>query len=147
MKLSATIIKSLLILLLIAGLIGCREDIEMVIFEPSELSFNPPLTTFNGQPGDDISMEVNINGESTFKNLKLVKFLSSEIEEEFYILPTKEEQYAVPYQYLFNYTLKPEEIGKIVRFSFIMESEISDPQKGRMTVSTIKNLDVITIAP
>jgi len=139
--------KLYLLIMLMAGMISCQEKNEVVLFEPSSVSFDPALDTFTGSPGDIINMNVIIDGESSFVNLKEIKSVGGQIEEETYILETKDDQYQVPYNYEFLYVLREDEIGKDITFSFRIESIISDHQRGRMTTMGLKDLKILTVAP
>jgi len=144
MERSISILKFYLFIILLAGMINCQEKNDIIIFEPSLVSFDPALDTFPGSPSDILNMNVIVDGESSFVNLKKIKFVGEQIEEETFILETTEEQYPVPYNFVFSYELKEDEIGKEVTFSFRIESEISDPQRGRMTTMGMKDIKIIT---
>jgi len=147
MEKSISIVKLYSLIILMVVMISCQEKNEVIIFEPSSVSFDPALDTFTGSPGDILNMNVIVDGESSFVNLKKIKFVGGEIEEETFILETTDEQYPVPNNYAFSYELKEDEIGKEVTFSFRIESEISDPQRGRMTTMGMKDLKITTVAP
>ncbi|WP_164675052.1 BAR domain-containing protein [Anditalea andensis] len=147
MKKSIGMSKFYLLILLVAGMISCQEKNEVVLFEPSSVSFDPALDNFKGSPGDILNMNVIVEGESSFVNFKKIKLVGGQMEEESFLLETMDEQYPVPYHYEFSYVLKEDEIGKAITFSFRIESEISDPQRGRMTIMGLEDLKIITVAP
>jgi len=144
MEKSISIVKLYSLIILMVVMISCQEKNEVILFEPSSVSFDPALDTFTGSPGDILNMNVIVDGESSFVNLKKIKFVDGELEEETFILETKDEQYPVPYDYEFSYALREDEIGKEITFSFRIESEISDPQRGRMTTMGMKDITILT---
>lgn len=145
MKKLILFIGSYLLIILVAGSIGCQEEAEGVLFEPSTVSFDPSITNFTGLPGDTLNLKVIVDGESDFKNLKKMKFSNGKIVNETFILETQVQPYTVPYIYLFEYVLQENEIGKKITFSFRVESEIGDPPRGRMTTMSMQDLIITTI--
>jgi len=146
MEKSISFVKFYLLVMLMTGMISCQEENEVILFEPSSVSFDPALDTFTGSPGDTLNMNVIVDGESDFVNLKKIKFVGGQIEEETYILETMDEQYPVPYNYEFSYALKQEEIGKEITFSFRIISEISSPHS-KMTTMSLRDVNIKTVAP